>query len=114
MSNDAHRDLWQALREHLQRHVYFLLAAAGASIGFAITQTKDAALGWVHAPLAAGVVLWGVSFYLGCRSLSYTANAIRLNSELIRVSRGEHELAGRDPQKMQFGLSTFANRSKKT
>jgi hypothetical protein len=113
MSDDTLRDLWQAHREHQQRYVYFLLAAAGAAIGFAVTQTRGAVLEWTQIPLAIGVLLWGVSFYLGCRNLTLTASLMDLNSALIRVHRGEHDLAGRDPEGMAFGSQYLKERIEK-
>ncbi|MDZ7781751.1 MAG: hypothetical protein U5K56_01995 [Halioglobus sp.] len=46
----------------------FSLAAAGAAIGFAVTQTKGASLSFSQLPLGFGVLSWAVSFYFGCRS----------------------------------------------
>jgi hypothetical protein len=48
-----------------EKNVYFLLAAAGSAIGFAITQTKVEQLSYCHILLGISVLSWGFSFYCG-------------------------------------------------
>lgn len=52
-----------------EKHCYFLLAAVGACIGFAVTQSKGQTLNWAHVPLAVAIACWGLSFYTGMRSI---------------------------------------------
>jgi uncharacterized protein (DUF2336 family) len=55
--------VYNALRTAQEKYAYFLLAAAGAAIAFAVNQTHDAKLSWAQLPLAAAVLSWGCSFF---------------------------------------------------
>jgi hypothetical protein len=63
------REMYGALRAATDKYVYFLLAAAGACIAFAINQTNDAALSPYQLPLGGAVVSWGLSLFFGCRNI---------------------------------------------
>lgn len=52
-----------------QKLHYFLLASAGASIGYAITATGDFTLGWPGFFLIMSVLAWSGSFYSGVQAL---------------------------------------------
>jgi len=60
------------LRTARDKHTYFLLAASASAIAFAITQTKTFGVSWSQIPLAIAVILWGLSFYYGCKCARYT------------------------------------------
>jgi hypothetical protein len=45
-------DLYKLHRDASEKYIYFLLAAAGASIAFAATQTQAATISWSKLPLA--------------------------------------------------------------
>lgn len=102
MSEEA-LELYRVHRDIIQRYTYFLLAAAGAAIGFALSQTKGTSLSWSQIPLGAAILFWGVSFFLGCRHIVFGAHAVSLNSDLIRVVEGRHEISGRSPVSIQVG-----------
>jgi hypothetical protein len=85
----AKEELHKAHRDAHQKYTYFLLAAAGAAIGFAVTQTRTAALSPSQVILALAVGSWGISFYCGCKQLLETSNLIRQNYEFLRMQNGE-------------------------
>src|SRR5690554_2121292 len=98
MSSDTARAVYSAHRTAQEKYTYFLLAAAGAAIGFAVTRTSDAPLAWSQVPLALAVSEWGLSFFFGCRHLNYVQSTLYANNELLRVQEGRHPLAGTLPQ----------------
>ncbi|MFC4820327.1 hypothetical protein [Dokdonella ginsengisoli] len=101
MSNEAQFEVYRALRTSQDKYAYFLLAAAGASIAFAITQTRGHHISWFQVPLGLAVLCWGLSFFFGCRNIAYVNSTLYANAELIRVQNGEHPEIGRDPQRQK-------------
>ena len=94
MALENEREIYRAHREAQTRYDYFLLAAAGAAIGFALTQTHDAPLTLSQIPLGAAVASWGLSFYCGCRRLAYVESNLYANMDLLKVESGRHPKAG--------------------
>ena len=90
MSNDGRLELHKAHRDGQQKYTYFLLAAAGAAIGFSLTQTQTAIVTASKLPLALAVSCWGISFYLGCRQLWTASNLLQQNYQLMRIQAGLH------------------------
>lgn len=74
-----------------EKHTYFLMAAAGACIGFAMTQAKD--LVWMneHAALGVALTCWGASFWFGCLHIFSMAWHLGANIELLNISAGVGE-----------------------
>jgi len=93
-------ELYRQLRLAQDKYTYFLLAAVGAAIGLAITQTQNTALSWSQIPLGLAVLCWGISFIFGCLQLINTNSALYTNAEKLRVERGINPMVGNDPQKM--------------
>lgn len=100
MTDKSAHEVYRALREAQNRYTYFLLAAAGAAIALAVNQTQSAVVSWSQIPLAGGVLLWGISFYFGCRHLAYVNASLYANFELLRVQSGNHPEVGTHPQMM--------------
>jgi hypothetical protein len=92
--------VYNQFRNAQDKYTYFILAAAGAAIAFALRETQTAALSWSQAPLAAAVLCWGSSFYCGCRYLLHMTSALYSNFELLIVAGGQHPSTGTDPQKI--------------
>lgn len=101
MPSDVHREIVRTLREWQSKYTYFLLAAAGASIGFSLSQTQGSALSWSQVPLGLAVFCWGVSFFCGCRHLEYVSSTLYSNAELLIVESGEHPEVGGHPAMVQ-------------
>ena len=100
MADDPRTEVYRQLRTAQDKYSYFVLAAAGAAIALAVNQTHAATLAWSLLPLGAAVLAWGLSFFIGCRSLEYVAATLYGNAQLISVERGEHREVGRDPERM--------------
>lgn len=76
--NDRHRGL-------LEKHTYFLNAAAGACIGFSMTQLKGSAWSWELWVFLIAVICWGGSFYCGCNHVGWLMDHLSSNVELVRA-----------------------------
>lgn len=100
MSDNA-LEVYRALREGQNRYTYFLLAATGAAIGFALTQTHGSALALTQAPLGVAVFSWGISFFLGCMHVAYVNSTLYANFSLIKVQAGEQPGVGTNPYFME-------------
>lgn len=96
MSSEREALLYKLHRDGQDRYIYFLLAAAGAAIGFALTQTADAALSWWELPLGAAAFCWAVSFYAGCQRLTLIDGYLKVNASLLRAETGRDRVAGRN------------------
>ncbi len=62
-------DLRGEIRSLREKHSYFLMSAAGASVGFAITQMNNLTASQSNILLLVALVLWAFSFYSGHRFL---------------------------------------------
>ena len=86
--SDQETELYKLHRASQDKYAYFLLAAAGTAIGFALAQTKAALLSWNHVPLAAAAALWACSFYMGCVRLHWVDASLFNNAALLKMERG--------------------------
>ncbi len=100
---DKETELWRTHRSMQEKQAYFLMAASGACIGFALTQSKDMALTSMMAPLGAALLFWAVSFLLGCRHIEQVLAITFSNLGLIRIQTGRDPRSGRDPQLIALG-----------
>lgn len=91
------RYLHGQLIESQRKYAFFLLAAAASAVGLAVNQTDGAQLSITQAPLAAGVVCWGLSFFFGCRHLAYISATLRANAEAFVIEAGNHPDVPRHP-----------------
>lgn len=79
MSNDdGLKALYAAHRSGYEKFVYFLMAASGACIGFALTQHKEPT-GFDGELLLCALSCWGGSFYFGLRSIDQLLHGLKLN-----------------------------------
>lgn len=90
-----------------EKHVNFLLAASGACIAFAVTQTRGAQLSIIHVPLGLALAAWGLSFWLGCIYLRYRSTTLAINERAIAVEDGADPAVGADPAKKLIGLKAL-------
>ena len=91
-------ELCRQLRTSQDKYAYFLLAAVGASIAFALNQTQGISLEKSQIPLAISVLLWGFSFFFGCRHLQYVSSTLYANIEMLKIESGRHPNIGNHPQ----------------
>jgi len=90
MADDARTELFRSLTTENSKYTYFLLTAAGAAIGFSLTQTKDVLITPSIIPLALAVLLWGISFFAGCRHIRQRESLFFENYQFLRVQAGDH------------------------
>jgi hypothetical protein len=88
--SDSRETLFKVHRDASNKYTYFLLAASGAAIGFATTQTQDATISWAKLPLGIAVLCWAISFYCGCRHVQQVINIMLQNYEFLRIKAGTH------------------------
>lgn len=98
--SEAEKEVYKALTTAQLKYVYFLLAAAGAGIAFAINQTQGSSLRLSQIPLAFGILSWGMSFFFGCRYLQYISSTMYANTELLKAQSGRHPKSGTHLQNM--------------
>lgn len=101
MPDDNFREVYRQARTSQDKYAYFMLAAAGAAIAFALNQTQESTLSWPQIFLGGAVLSWGVSFWFGRRHITYMGSNLYANLELLRVQAGEHPMAGNHPQAME-------------
>jgi hypothetical protein len=98
MSDPDQIEIYRRFNDSQSRIRYFLLAAAGAAIGFAVTQTQGASLQWHQLPAGISVIFWGISIYCGRRAIEYTNSNHYASYDLIEVKEGRHPEVGQHPQ----------------
>lgn len=88
MNNDeARKELYAAHRAGYEKFVYFLMAASGACIGFALTQHK-APSGLDGELLLCALACWGGSFYFGIRAVDQLLCGYRANLDYLIEIKG--------------------------
>ena len=100
MASPEQLEVHRALRDSQSKYTYFLLASAGAAVGFALNQTKESVLAVSQVPLGIAVLLWGVSFYFGCRYIQYVNSYLYANAELLLIESGQHSAVGSHPERI--------------
>lgn len=90
MSNNDHLELYKQHQASQDKYTHFLLAAAGAAIGFAVQKTEGLHLSWWLVPVGLAIVCWGVSFYFGCKNVVWVQTAIYANYSLLQLKQGIH------------------------
>jgi hypothetical protein len=98
MPADDQLEIYRQHRAAQEKYIYFLLAAVGAAIALAISQTQGAKLAFSQAPLGLAVLLWGLSFICGCKHLAYVESTLYANGALLKVQAGEDPRTGQHPQ----------------
>jgi hypothetical protein len=88
--DSAISDLHKAHQTGQEKYTYFLLAAAGAAIGFAVQKTEGLALTWWLLPVAASTMCWAASFCFGCANVNWVQASISANYALLQLRKGSH------------------------
>ena len=94
MPSEQQIEVYKQHRASQEKYVYFLLAAVGAAIALAVTQTQGSRLSYSQIPLAFAVALWALSFFFGCKHLGYVESTLFANAELLKVQAGQHPRTG--------------------
>ena len=103
--NNAISELHKAHQTGQEKYTYFLLAAAGAAIGFAIQKTEGLTLSWWLLPVALATVCWGLSFYFGCKNVVWVQTSISANFALLQLKQGSHPEQPPHPQLVEAAIS---------
>jgi len=91
MANDeARSSLYKAHQAGQEKYTYFLLAAAGAAVGFAVQKTEGMKLSWWLLPVAGAILSWGISFICGCKNIQWAHAAISSNATMLELYAGIH------------------------
>lgn len=96
--SDMKEQLAKQLQEAQAKYTYFLLATAASGIALAVQRTTGQTLGWDHLLLGLAVVLWGASFFAGCRNRAYFSSTLYANVALLQLQDGSHPEAPTHPQ----------------
>ncbi|SPU49851.1 hypothetical protein [Bordetella trematum] len=107
MTFERRQEFRKLIHDVREKHVHFLLAAAGACIAFAVTQTRGERLSVVHLPLGIALLSWAVSFWLGCIYLRHRSTTFAINERAITVEDGDDPNVGSDPVLKQVGLKAL-------
>lgn len=82
-------DLIVGHRAMLEKRIYFLMAAVGACIGFALTQAKDLHLHCIHMAIGVALCLWAASFWYGHKSIEALTCIAGYNADLLEARESE-------------------------
>jgi hypothetical protein len=117
MSEEKYLEVYRQLRSHQDKYIYFMLAASASAIAYALNRAQDKPLTLFLIPWGLALLLWGMSFYFGCRHLQYIGSTLFANALLIQIRKGEHPEAGENPELIKAGskgvLSAMENNSNK-
>lgn len=107
MNTDAERFLFGIHRQGQEKVTYFLLAAAGASVAFALTQTKTAVLSYPHGLVGVALAAWAMSLLSGLKHVWQSDTVLLGNIELLRIQSGRHKDIGSNPVDVEWGSNTL-------
>lgn len=98
-------NLHKAHTDAQDKYTYFLLAAAGAAIAFAVQKTEGMSLSWWLTPVALATAAWAGSFFCGCKNLSWVGAALSANYALLQLRQGSHPKQPPHPQLLEAAIS---------
>lgn len=94
MSLEREDALINSYKESREKVIYFVLAASGSAIGFAMTQSKTEAFAIHHYIWIVAISLWAVSFFCGIQALEYLKQLTLNNAMVLRSERKPFEDVG--------------------
>lgn len=93
MINEARLALHNLHHDSKEKTTHFLMARAGASIGFAISLKEALPFAWPDVLIIAAIVCWAGSFFAGIRSTEATRRVISTNSLALETLHGYEDEA---------------------
>jgi hypothetical protein len=84
------------------KYVYFLLAATGAALGYALQKLDNSNFNpqvWFGLSAIASLL---ISFFCGCKHITAIQSVILTNSQLIQLQQGNHPMQPRSQQEMEI------------
>jgi hypothetical protein len=106
-------EVYRQFQESQRKYAYFLLTVAGAGIALAINSTQDAQISMSQVPVLIAVILWGLSFFCGCKYLNIQGELLRSNSVLLVIKCGDHPEIPATPQNVQLAEKAFGEHFEK-
>jgi len=92
MSSETTLELYKRYATEQDKCVYFLLAAAGAGIGFVVQRTDGALIGPPQFAAALAILCWGLSFWSGCLHIRARLLTVYNNMTLNQLYDGSHPM----------------------
>ncbi|TYC06593.1 MAG: hypothetical protein FXF54_00235 [Kosmotoga sp.] len=74
------------------KYTYFKLTACGAGIALVVKQTQESIIKLSLIPLLFSVILWGTSFFFGCKYIEYYNSFLHNNVDYLKILEGKHPL----------------------
>ena len=84
------RELYKLHSDSQSKYVYFLLAAAGAALGYGLQKLDGLPISWWVAPGLLALASWLASFFCGCKRVTWVHSAIYANYALLQLKNGLH------------------------
>lgn len=104
----ADQDILEIHKQHRtgqDKYTYFLLAVTASAVAFAVQKTSDITITWSLFPLGLAVLLWGISFFFGCKNLLWVQTSIYSNYSLLQLQKGVHPEQPDHPQMLEAAIA---------
>jgi hypothetical protein len=102
--SDDVKDLYLQHRTGQDAYTYFLLAAVASALAFAVQKTQGLTLSWSMLPLGGAALSWALSFYCGCKNVSWVQTALYANVGLLQLKAGSHPNQPEHPDELKGAL----------
>lgn len=102
-------DLQRQHQTSQDKYTYFMLAAAGACIAYAVEKAIGIPLTIYLCLFALSVFFWSASFYCGCKCANTVQALIRANLNLLLVHAGNHESQPNHPELLAAAIRGIRN-----
>jgi len=99
------RELHRLHSDGQSKYTYFLLAAAGAAMGYGLQKLEGIPLSWQVAFGLLAIGLWLGSFFCGCKRISWVHSSIYANYSLLQLQHGLHPEQPPHPQATEAAMA---------
>lgn len=101
MTDAKSSDVYKAVSASQERFAFFILAASGSAIAFALIRTERGPIALWMCPVALAIVLWGISFWSGANHILTRHEIFFMNLQLLKVEEGSDPVTGTDPARQK-------------
>lgn len=98
-------ELHKQQSESQSKYTYFLLAVAASALAFSVQKTTGQKLSWEMIPLGLAALSWGLSFFLGCKYVSWDQATKYYNFNLLQLQYGSHPAQPSHPQLLEAAIT---------
>lgn len=102
--NNAIYELQKQHQASQEKYTYFMIAAAGACIAYAVEKAIGVPLTLYLSFLTLSVLCWSASFYCGCKCANTVQALIRANANLLSLNAGIHESQPKEPELLEAAI----------